>query len=62
MTQEQLQSELNWLDGLLKAGNFDGADDYYWTKNEYYKVAAKLHGMTQTQLNPVGFWHGMQSN
>lgn len=43
-------------------GRFASADHYYYTKNLYRSTCATLAGMTERQFDPVGVWHGMQSN
>ena len=62
MTKEEWKARAEWFNGLLEAGGFASADDYYWTRDEYRKAVAKSIGTTEVALDPMGFWFGSQSN
>jgi hypothetical protein len=46
----------------LAAGGYRSADDYHQDRDTIRQLVAKSLNKTQTSLDPMGFWHGSQSN
>ena len=62
MTREELEAEIAELDAMLNKGGFASADHYYSIKDLYWRMVARLQNKSYVEVNPVGFWHGGQSN
>lgn len=45
----------------LQKGGYASAHDYFADKDLLRRLTADLVGKRQTEVDPVGFWHGGQS-
>jgi hypothetical protein len=62
MTREEIKAKISELDTRLNKEVFASPDHYYATKDLYWRMVAQLQNKTHSEVNPVGFWHGGQSN
>jgi phage baseplate assembly protein W len=62
LTMDEARVRLAEVTARLAKGGYPAADAYYADKDRARRLSAHLQGKSPREIDPAGYWYGMQSN